>query len=67
MVVKLPRKNLVSMIEQEQVKLNNLIDENRTNCKTKVRDLTVLMGGAEQMAQHMGNMDPYVLTLLMKE
>lgn len=25
------------------------------------------MGGAEEMSRHMGDMDPYVLSLLMKE
>ena len=67
MFVKLPRKNLVSMVEQEQVKLNTLIEENRVKCKAKVRELTQVMGGAEEMSRHMGDIDPYVLSLLIKE
>ncbi len=49
------------------MKLNTLIEENRVKCKAKVRDLTQVMGGAEEMSRHMGDMDPYVLSLLIKE
>ena len=65
-MVKMPRKNLVSMLEGEQVRLTELTDKNRADCKAKVRDLMQCMGGKEEMSRLMGgDMDPYVLQLLM--
>ena len=40
LMVKLPRKNIVSMLEAEQVKLNELIEKTRNEVKGKVRELT---------------------------
>ena len=59
--VKLPRKNLVSMLESEQVRLTALIEKNRQDVKGRVRELNALVG-AEEL--YRGEMDPYVLKLL---
>ena len=59
--VKLPRKNVVTMIEAEQVRLNELIDKNRAEVKARARDLMVL--GPDLGSE----MDPYVLKLLLQE
>ena len=64
MFVKLPRKNLLSMLESEQVKLTGLIDKARDSLKSKVRELNGLVG--EDMLGR-GEMDPYVLKLLIQE
>ena len=60
--VKLPRKNLVSILEEEQVRLGELIEKNRAEVKEKVRMLN-------QMEPDMlrGEMDPYVLEMLLRE
>ena len=58
--VKMPRKNVVSMIEQEQVRLNTLIDKNREDVKARVRDLMTLTPDLTEM-------DPYVMKLLIQE
>ena len=62
MMVKLPRKNIVSMIEAEQVKLNGLIDKARSDIKLKVKDLISL--GPDLSSEEM---DPYVIQLLLRE
>ena len=62
MMVKLPRKNIVSMIEAEQVKLNGLIDKARSDIKLKVKDLISL--GPDLSSEEM---DPFVIQLLLRE
>ena len=62
LIVKLPRKNVVGMLEKEQVTLNEAIEKNRNLIKAKVRELNSL--GPDLAAP---DMDPYVLELLMKE
>ena len=56
MMIKLPRKNIISMIEAEQVKLNGLIDKARTDIKQKIKDLIAL--GPDLSSEEM---DPYVI------
>ena len=60
--VKLPRKNLVGILEGEQVRLGELIERNRGDVREKVRTLN-------QIEPDMlgGEMDPYVLELLLRE
>lgn len=62
LMMKLPRKNVVAMLEAEQVKLNEVTDKNRQDIKAKVRALNQL--GPELAAP---DMDPYVLELLLRE
>ena len=59
--LKLPRKNLVTMIELEQVRLNSRSEAARLDIKKRVRDLKQ-MGSLETL-----DMDPYVLEMLVKE
>ncbi|TNV75213.1 hypothetical protein FGO68_gene7849 [Halteria grandinella] len=61
-MVKMPRKNLVSMLEGEQVKLNELYDKNRGVIKGKIKELNSL--SPDLLAS---DMDPYVMELLLKE
>ncbi len=59
-LVKLQRKNVLSIVEGEQVKLDKLIEQARKDIKAKVRKLTELNITPQDM-------DPYVLKLLLKE
>ena len=63
-MLKLPRKNIIAMVEGEQVSLNKLIDENRQGIKTKIRELFDLSGGSQIP---LPDVDPYVVGLLVKE
>ena len=67
MFVKLPRKTLVPMLEAEQVHLNALIEANHAAVKAKVRELTTVGGKDLLLTGSSGQMDPYVLELLIKE
>ena len=60
MLVKLPRKNAVAMIESEQVKLTKLIDEARSGIKEKTRQLLALQ-------PNLTDMDPFTVQLLLSE
>ena len=60
MLVKLPRKNAVSMIETEQVKLAKLIEETRNKIKDKTRELLALQ-------PNLTDMDPFTVELLLRE
>jgi len=62
LIVKLPRKNIVGMLEKDQVRLNEVYDKNRNLIKAKVRELNSL--GPDMVNP---DMDPYVLELLMRE
>ena len=62
LMVKLPRKSVVGMIEGEQARLNKLIEETRKEIKAKVRELNAL---GPDIA--LGDMDPYVVKLLLSE
>lgn len=59
-MLRLPRKNLLSIVEGDQVKLNKLIDETRNDIKKKVKELLILTPNITEM-------DPYVVKLLLKE
>ena len=54
MMVKLPRKNAVHMIEAEQTKLMKLIDETRAKIKEKTRELL-------KLSPNISDMDPYTV------
>ena len=54
MMVKLPRKNAVHMIEAEQTKLIKLIDETRAKIKEKTRELL-------KLSPNISDMDPYTV------
>ena len=58
--IKLPRKNLVSIIEKEQAILVKQIDETRRDIKTKTAELL-------KMQPDITDMDPYVVKLLLKQ
>ena len=60
MLVKLPLKNAVSMIETEQVKLAKLIEETRNKIKDKTRELLALQ-------PNLTDMDPFTVELLLRE
>ena len=60
MMVKLPRKNIVQIIEDEQAKLVKLIDETRAKIKNKTRELLTLQ-------PNLSDMDPYTVKLLLAE
>ena len=60
MLVKLPRKNAVQMIEAEQTKLTKLIEETRSNIKQKTRELLTLQ-------PNLSDMDPFTVELLLRE
>ena len=58
--VKLPRKNLVSIIEGEQAILVKQIDKCRNEMKTKTAQLL-------KMQPELTDMDPYVVKLLLQQ
>ena len=60
MLVKMPRKNAVQMIEAEQTKLTKLIEETRSNIKQKTRELLTLQ-------PNLSDMDPFTVELLLRE
>lgn len=60
LMLKLPRKNAVQVIEGEQAKLIGLIDKTRAQIKAKTRELLVLQPS-------LTDMDPYTVQLLLKE
>ena len=60
LMIKLPRKNAVQVIEAEQAKLIGLIDKTRTEIKTKTRQLL-------ELQPNLTDMDPYTVKLLLKE
>ena len=60
MMVKLPRKNAVQMIESEQVKLAKLIEETRNKIKQKSRQLL-------ELQPNLTDMDPFTVGLLLRE
>ena len=54
LMIKLPRKNAVQVIEGEQAKLIGLIDKTRREIKAKTRELLVLQ-------PNLTDMDPYTV------
>ena len=58
LIVKLPRKNLVSIIEQEQTQLTTQIDSVRDEIKLKTHKLL-------ELQPNLTDMDPYVVKLLL--
>ena len=59
-MIKLPRKNLLGLVEGDQVKINKLIDETRNEIKQKTKILL-------QENPDLTEMDPYVVKLLLSE
>ena len=59
LIIKLPRKNLLNLIETEQGKLVKLIEEARRKLKQKTNDLLKLQ-------PELSDMDPYVIKLLLQ-
>eukprot|EP00347_Sterkiella_histriomuscorum_P004239 403361214 len=59
-MLRMPRKNILAIVEGDQVKINKLIDETRNDIKKKVRDLL-------QLTPNITEMDPYVVKLLLRE
>lgn len=59
-MLKLPRKNLVAIVEGDQVKLNKLIEDSRKELKAKIRALT-------ELSPNFTDLDPYVVKLVLKE
>ena len=60
LIIKLPRKNLLNLIETEQGKLVKLIEESRRKLKQKTNDLLKLQ-------PELSDMDPYVIKLLLQQ
>ena len=60
MLTKLPRKNAVQMIENEQGKLMKLIDDTRNSIKEKTAELLTLQ-------PNLSDLDPYTVKLLLAE
>ena len=60
MMVKLPRKNAVHMIEAEQAKLTGLINDTRAQIKQKTSELL-------KLSPNISDMDPYTVKLLLAE
>ena len=58
LIIKLPRKNLLNIIETEQGKLAKLIEEARKKLKQKTSDLLKLQ-------PELTDMDPFVVKLLL--
>lgn len=59
-MIKLPRKNILAIVEGDQVKLNKLIDDSRNDIKKKLKELL-------ELSPNVSEMDPYVVKLLLKE
>lgn len=57
--IKMPRKNMVSLIEDEQKILKDQIDEVRNDLKTKTSELLKIQPA-------LTDMDPYVVKLLLQ-
>ena len=60
LIIKLPRKNVVSIIEAEQATLTNQIDKARADLKQKTRELL-------ELQPSLTDMDPYVVKLLVQQ
>ena len=60
MMIKLPRKNAVGVIEEEQVRLAKEIEQNRKAVKDKTREMIKLQ-------PNLTDMDPYCVKLLLTE
>ena len=60
LIIKLPRKNLLNIIETEQGKLVKLIEEARKKLKQKTNDLLKLQ-------PELSDMDPFVIKLLLQQ
>ena len=60
LIIKLPRKNLLNIIETEQGKLAKLIEEARKKLKQKTSDLLKLQ-------PELTDMDPFVVKLLLQQ
>ena len=60
LIVKMPRKNVVSLIEKEQATLVTQIDKVREELKAKTRELLRLQPA-------LTDMDPYVVKLLLQQ
>lgn len=59
-MLKMPRKNILAIVEGDQVKLNKLIEEARSDLKKKIKALT-------ELSPNFSDMDPYVIKLVLKE
>ncbi|CDW81721.1 UNKNOWN [Stylonychia lemnae] len=59
-MIRLPRKNLLAIVEGDQVKLNKLIDGNRVEIKKKIKELI-------ELSPNITEMDPYVVKLVLKQ
>ena len=60
LMIKVPRKNAVSIIELDQVRIAKEIEENRKETKNKTRQMLALQ-------PNLTDMDPYSVKLLLEE